>query len=132
VAGKNKKIEILIEDLIQFTRDRKIKWQHVNSDGDISRLLYKILNQRVSFNDGYSVTDNCFYTKINNGYMLVVERSVSTPPGKYYLAVVPNIAGNVFELHDSPQAQIARLHSLLLQTSPVEDYLTGIFKSFRK
>ena len=132
MADKNKKTAILIDDLIQFTRENKIKWQYTNDDRDMSIMLYKILDQKVPFYDGYSTTDNCFYAKINNGYMLIIERNGPVPPGKYYLAVIPNIRNKVFEVYDSPQAQIVRLHSFILKKSPVEEYLDGVFNTFRK
>jgi len=133
VAEKNKKIEILIEDLIKFTRENKIKWQYASNNKDISMTLYRILGQKAPFYDGYSTTDNCFYAEINNGYMIVIERSSSTPPNQYYLAVVPNVRAKVFEIYDLPQAHIVRLHSLILKKSPnVEDYLTDVLNTFRE
>jgi len=132
MAGKNKKIEMLIADLIKSTGENKTRWQYTNDDKNISKMLYKVLNHKVPVYDGYSTTDNCFFTKINNGYILVIERSSSTPPSRYYLAVAPTIGANVFDVYDSPQTHIARLHGLILKKSPnVEKYLTDILNTLK-
>ena len=129
---KNKKIEFIIADLIKFTGENKIQWQYTNNNGEVSKMIYKILGQKVPSYDGYFTTDNCFYTKINNGYISVIEWSSSTTPSKYYLAIAPDIGAKVFEVYDTLQVQIARLHSLILRKFPnIDLYLTDVFNTFK-
>jgi len=131
---ENRKFEIFIRDLINFTSENKIRWHYTNGNRDMAIMAYKIHTQKVPFYDGYSTTDNCFYTQISGGYIIIIERSRAASLSKYYLAVVPDLGAKTVEVYDSPQSQpkMIQLHSLILRTSSkVGEYLTDVFNALR-
>ena len=127
MADNNKNIEILIEELINLTKENKINWKYTDDNKEISAKQRKIL---LDYDFIFNATDNCFYTKINSGYIIVIEGIGE--PAKNYLIVIPSIDAKDFKIYDSPQSQIVRLHTLILRQFPnVEDYLTDVFKTLK-
>ena len=130
MAENNKNIETLVEELIKLTKEMKIQWRYTDNDMEVYKIQKKVFE---NFDMFALASDNCFYTKIQNGYMLLIEEVGMAQPHKNYLIIVPSIDAKDIAIYDSPQSQIIRLHSLILKQFPtVEDYITDVFNTFKK